>query len=127
MKASGGPALAFRTGRTDSRTANPKNQLPGRNDAAQTQVAAFRAKGFTAAELVVLVGAHTVGRAGRAAVPMDSTPNKFDHVFYNNTAAGRSVASLRSDLALARGSSTGSLWRTYGSDGHEWRTAFTAA
>lgn len=127
MKASGGPALAFKTGRADSETANPAGQVPGPNDSAQKQMAAFEAKGFTAAELVVLVGAHTVGLVGPAGLPMDSTPNRFDNVYYNNTAANFSTASLNSDLFLARSTSTSPLWRAFGSNENAWRTAFTAA
>lgn len=62
VRAAGGPALAFKTGRADSQTANPAGQVPRRSDTAATQLAAFQAKNFTAAELVVLVGAHTIGR-----------------------------------------------------------------
>ncbi|XP_057858387.2 peroxidase 57 [Cryptomeria japonica] len=61
-----GPFIPVKTGRRDSTTSFAdlaESNLPSPNDEIRTMIQTFREKGFTAKEMVSLLGAHTVGTA----------------------------------------------------------------
>ncbi|RYP41914.1 hypothetical protein DL767_000651 [Monosporascus sp. MG133] len=122
----GGPTISFKAGRVDSTTANPAGQLPGPNDDAASIVSAFEAKGFTAAELVALVGAHTAAKK-RNGGALDSTPGAWDTNFYTETADGSVAGSLNSDVSLSNSTETSSTWGSFGADAAAWAAAFVPA
>ncbi|KAI3963311.1 hypothetical protein MKW98_022733 [Papaver atlanticum] len=65
----GGQSWTVSLGRRDARTASQtaaNNQIPGPSSSLSTLVTMFSAKGFTAAEMTVLSGSHTIGQAGCA-------------------------------------------------------------
>ncbi|KAM6567848.1 hypothetical protein CsatA_026976 [Cannabis sativa] len=60
----GGPNYAVPTGRRDGLVSNPNNvNLPGPSQSVTSAFQSFKAKGLTLNEMVVLLGAHTVGFA----------------------------------------------------------------
>ncbi|KAI1503108.1 heme peroxidase [Biscogniauxia marginata] len=120
-----GPKIAFKVGRIDSSTANPENQIPGRNSDAATQIAAFEAKGFTVTELVALIGAHSTAKdfTGES---LDSTPAQWDTAFYSETADESNTASLVSDRFLANSTESSSIWISM-TDTTTWINAFVPA
>ncbi|RYP62924.1 hypothetical protein DL771_009516 [Monosporascus sp. 5C6A] len=122
----GGPTISFKAGRVDSTTANPPGQLPGPNDDAASMVSAFEAKGFTAAQLVALVGAHTTAKK-RNGEALDSTPGAWDTNFYTETADGSVAGSFNSDVSLSNSTETSSTWGSFGADAAAWAAAFVPA
>ncbi|KAI0834096.1 class II peroxidase [Hypoxylon sp. FL0890] len=120
------PSISVKVGRVDSSTANPTGQMPSPNDNATALIAAFAAKGFSATELVALVGAHSAAKNldGDA---FDSTVDDLDTVFYNETADGTAPASLNSDVYLSNSTQTSADWNTFGADASAWADAFVPA
>ncbi|KAH9883600.1 heme peroxidase [Xylariomycetidae sp. FL2044] len=121
----GGPAISFKVGRTDSSTANEENTIPSPTDDAATQIAKFETRGFTADELVALVGAHSVAKNLNAA-SLDSTPAEFDSSFYTETADGTNDASLVSDEFLSNSTETADTWESFEVQ-DTWMAAFVPA
>ncbi|KAI0013007.1 heme peroxidase [Xylariaceae sp. FL0662B] len=122
----GGPTISVKVGREDSSTANAENQMPSRNDDAATLISAFAEKGFSATELVALVGAHSAARdAGGEA--LDSTIGEMDSNFYTETANGTAPTSLNSDKFLSNSTETSSDWTKFGADASAWSAAFVPA
>ncbi|KAI1079162.1 heme peroxidase [Whalleya microplaca] len=126
IAAAGGPSITVKVGREDVSTANPENQMPTREDDAATLISAFAAKGFSATELVALVGTHSAARDASGAA-LDSTIGKMDSNFYNETAAGTAPTSLDSDRFLSNSSQTSSDWAKFGASSSAWSTAFVPA
>ncbi|KAM0812238.1 putative Peroxidase [Seiridium cardinale] len=121
-----GPTISFKVGRVDSSTANPTGQMPGANDAADTIISDFDAKGFTTTELIALVGAHSAAK-NLAGTALDSTVDDLDTNFYTETADGSAPASLQSDINLSNSSTTSSDWTTFGGSLSDWEAAFVPA
>ncbi|KAK6069325.1 ligninase lg6 precursor [Seiridium cupressi] len=121
-----GPTMSFKVGRVDSSTANPTGQMPGANDAADTIISDFDAKGFTTTELIALVGAHSAAK-NLAGTALDSTVDDLDTNFYTETANGSAPASLQSDINLSNSSTTSSDWTTFGGSLSDWEAAFVPA
>lgn len=113
-------------GRLDSKIAAPTNQLPAATANAAAQVAAFATRGFSAAELVALVGAHSAGKT-LGGVALDSTVSTFDNKFYSDTLDKNSPASLPSDLFLSNTTGTKETWSSYGSSSSGFKDAFVPA
>ncbi|KAI0120376.1 class II peroxidase [Hypoxylon sp. NC0597] len=120
------PAISVKVGRVDSSTASPTGQMPSANDNATSIVAAFAAKGFSATELVALIGAHSAAKDlnGNA---LDSTVDSLDTNFYTETAEGTAPASLNSDISLSNSTETRADWNTFGADASAWADAFVPA
>ncbi|OTA93720.1 putative class II peroxidase [Hypoxylon sp. CO27-5] len=120
------PAISVKVGRTDSSTASPTGQMPSASDNATSIVAAFAAKGFSATELVALIGAHSAAKDldGNA---LDSTVDDLDTNFYTETADGTAPASLDSDISLSSSTETSADWNTFGADASAWADAFVPA
>ena len=122
----GGPTISFKAGRADSTTANPTGQMPGPSDNATVLIAAFEAKGFTATELVALVGAHSAAK-NLAGTGLDSTPGDWDTEFYTETADGTAPTTLDSDKFLSNSSETSSVWSSFAESSSSWQDAFVPA
>lgn len=104
-----GPRVKALVGRTDSDEAAPLNSMPGSRDSIESILAKFAAKGFSADDVVALMGTHSVAvqvnddpsQAGKA---LDSTPSEYDTKFYQETIDGTAPYSLQSDKGLANNS-----------------------
>jgi hypothetical protein len=82
-----GPLVPTWVGRNDSSVAAPTGLLPSGHESADEIIAMFEAKGFTARELVALVGAHSTAKQKffdpeKADASQDSTPEIWDTNFY---------------------------------------------
>jgi hypothetical protein len=113
-------------GRIDTSTANPTGQMPGPNDAADSVIADFAAKGFSSTELVALVGAHSAGKSLQG-VAFDSTVDDLDVVFYEETLDGSAPTSVGADVNLANSSVTNSAWTGFAASLSDWQAAFVPA
>jgi manganese peroxidase len=123
----GGPTITVLVGRTSTSTANPSGQMPSGNDNATTLIADFAAKGFSVAELVALVGAHTAAK-NLSDVVMDTTVGDWDNTFYGETQNGTAPSSLNSDLSLANDDTdSSSVWTQYAQSASAWQAAFVPA
>lgn len=110
----------------DNSTANAAGQLPGPASSAADQIDAFVAKGFTADELIALIGAHTIGKnlSGNA---LDTTDSKWDNTFYSDVSSGKAPATLTSDQNLADSNQTTDAWTEYADSESQWEVDFAAA
>lgn len=76
--------------RKDATQAAPTGLLPDFKDSADTLIALFQAKGFSAHDLTALLGAHTSAKQrfvdqSQANKPLDTTPGVWEVEFYNGT------------------------------------------
>lgn len=95
----------------------------------------FVDKGFTAAELAALIGAHTTSTAFKQApnapfnASQDSTPGKWDISYYaetNNPSAG--VTRFDSDINLSKpGTTVGKQFQGFVGQTGKWNSAFANA
>ncbi|KAH8890442.1 heme peroxidase [Thozetella sp. PMI_491] len=122
----GGPLISFKVGRTDTTTANPSGQMPGANTDATTLISQFAAKGFTATELVALVGAHSTAK-NLGGTALDSTVGDWDVTYYSETADGTAPASINADKFLSNASETASTWSGFAASQAAWNAAFVPA
>lgn len=121
-----GPTISFKVGREDSSIANPPGQIPNPNATAESLVSSFAMKGFTPPELVALVGTHSAAKT-LAGVPLDTTVNDLDVVFYSETQDGTAPARLNSDVALANSAITRSMWSGFAASQFNWQAVFVPA
>ncbi|KAJ0164796.1 Manganese peroxidase 3 [Colletotrichum tanaceti] len=127
VAACGGPKIYFFVGRKDSAEPNPENTLPTQDSDAASQITAFKKKGFTATDLVALVGAHSAGQSIQE-LSFDSTPEKLDStVFYPETFQEMTPTSLGSDVALSNSRETKNIWKGFGASQTRWNSAFKLA
>jgi len=130
-----GPTVQTFVGRVDWTTEDPQapeGLLPDVNSDATTLLALFAAKGFTPADVAVLVGAHSTSKqqfvnptfAGEA---QDSTPGTWDVQFYSDTAAPEpGVFVFPSDIALMNDPNSGPTFASFQGSQHQatWTTKF---
>jgi len=133
----GGPRVTTYVGRVDnsSLAGNPSGFLPDVHANATSLLALFEGKGFTAADLAALVGAHTTSKNVAqtdmpVGAPQDSTPGIWDTQFYSDTInqpAG--VSSFASDIALAADPTVGPAFDNFvGVNAQSrWQAAFLKA
>ncbi|CAI0650974.1 unnamed protein product [Colletotrichum noveboracense] len=127
VAACGGPKTYFWVGRKDSSVPNPEGVLPTQDSDAATQINAFKKKGFTATDLVALLGAHSAGTSLQE-LAFDSTPDKLDSTtFYPETVKETSPTSLGSDVAVSNATETKNIWKGFGTSQARWNTAFKLA
>lgn len=100
--------------------------MPAANAAADTVISDFAAKGFSATELVALVGAHSAAR-NLAGTALDSTVDDLDTVFYSETADGTAPASIPADINLSSASATSGDWTTFAGSLSQWQAVFVPA
>jgi hypothetical protein len=105
-----GPRVQALVGRKDGSSAAANGQVPSSRDPPAQILAAFNRIGFGDEEVIALLGTHSVAvqvfddpkQAGKS---LDSTPSKYDTLFYKETKEGTAPYSLQSDRALANYSS----------------------
>ncbi|KAF2449819.1 class II peroxidase [Karstenula rhodostoma CBS 690.94] len=127
-----GPRVRALVGRTDSSTPAAEGLVPSTKDPIAQILRQFAAVGMSAADVVALVGSHTVAtqsfddpsQAGKA---LDSTPSRWDVKFYSETKAGTAPYSFSSDRRMTNDSSTEGSWDRFARSQHAWAVAFTSA
>lgn len=124
----GGPRIRSFVGREDGNPLPPEGLLPSAFADAETNIALFEAKTFSASDLVALVGAHTVSQQvfvdpARAGAPQDSSDSVWDTKFYEETAGPSTppgVFTFPSDASLANSSETSGTWRAFAGSLRTW-------
>jgi hypothetical protein len=101
-----GPKVQALVGRKDSSNAAPVGSVPSSKDAVSKILLAFSAKGFSADDVVALLGTHSVAvqvndDPSQAGKSLDSTPSTYDTVFYKETKDGTAPYSLQSDKLMS--------------------------
>nr|AQT03613.1 manganese peroxidase 2 [Irpex lacteus] len=147
----GAPRLDFFLGRPNPVAAAPDKTVPEPFDTVDSILARFKdAGGFTPAEVVALLGSHTIAAADHVdptipGTPFDSTPEVFDtQVFVEVQLRGtlfpgtggnqgevqsplRGEIRLQSDHDLARDSRTACEWQSFVNNQAKLQSAFKAA
>lgn len=127
-----GPRIRTFVGRLDAQAAGPENRLPDTRDSPEKIIDLFRAKGFSAADVVALVGAHTIAKqrfvdTSKAGSSSDHTPGRWDVASYNDTVtnpARTDIFLLPSDVALSRYWETESAWYGFIGNQDRWNGAY---
>lgn len=127
-----GPRVRALVGRKDNTRAAPVGSVPNSRDSINNILAAFSAKGFSPADVVALMGTHSVALQfnddpSQAGKPLDSTPGICDTRFYQETIDGTAPYSLQSDKLLARDTKTGEAWSSFAQSAEAWSAAFVSA
>lgn len=121
----GGPKIPFRMGRVDATNdrCTPDGRLPDGHGNVPHLRDVFHRMGLTDKDIVVLSGAHTLGRAHRERSgfegPWTKEPLKFDNSYYQellSDAPDPSLLRLATDLALVQDPRMKSLVEIYASD-----------
>ncbi|KAK8248619.1 heme peroxidase [Phyllosticta capitalensis] len=133
----GGPVVKVRVGREDSDAAPQEGLLPpgfGPNASHDALLALFTAKGFSAADLAALIGAHSASRAfAQSQIPtggaQDSTPGQLDVKYYSETYnPPADVYRFDSDINLSqKNTSVGAVFQTFVGAQGKWAAAFADA
>jgi hypothetical protein len=143
-----GPTVSAWAGRKDSSTAAPVNSVPSSRDSVDKILAAFSAKGFSADDVVALLGTHSVAvqvndDPSQAGKSLDSTPSTCDTKFYTETKDGTAPYSLQSDKLMSNDTQvrllpllsysaadfpqTAKTWTEFGDSQSAWASKFTDA
>lgn len=101
-----GPRVRALVGRKDGTEAAPVGSVPSSRDSVDKILGAFSAKGFSADDVVALLGTHSIAvnvndDPSQAGKGLDSTPGIYDMTFYKETAQGTAPYSLQSDKLFA--------------------------
>jgi hypothetical protein len=101
-----GPTVKAWAGRRDSSTSAPVGSVPSSRDSVDKILSAFSAKGFSADDVVALLGTHSVAvqvndDPSQAGKSLDSTPSTCDTRFYTETKDGTAPYSLKSDKLMS--------------------------
>ncbi|POS74257.1 peroxidase manganese-dependent 1 [Diaporthe helianthi] len=131
----GGPRIKAYVGRVDSDELPPAGLIPSPFADAQTNIALFEAKTFTAGDLVALVGAHTVSQQqfvdpSQAGKSQDTTDGTWDSTYYGETASPDTpdgVFKFQSDISLSNDSETSGTWQAFARDQRAWEAAYAPA
>ncbi|KAI7784334.1 ligninase h2 precursor [Diaporthe eres] len=131
----GGPRIKAYVGRVDNNALPPAGLIPSPFADAQTNIALFEAKTFTAADLVALIGAHTVSQQNfvdpaQAGKSQDTTDTVWDNTYYGETASPDTpdgVFKFQSDISLSNDSETSGTWQTFAKDQGAWEAAYAPA
>ncbi|KAL6704103.1 hypothetical protein ACN47E_008766 [Coniothyrium glycines] len=127
-----GPKVRALVGRKDNFNAAPVGSVPSSRDPVDTILAAFSAKGFSADDVVALMGTHSVALQfnddpSQAGKSLDSTPSTYDTTFYKETKEGTAPYSLQSDRLLSNDSQTAETWSSFADSADAWSSAFVSA
>ncbi|CAG8954376.1 hypothetical protein HYFRA_00006001 [Hymenoscyphus fraxineus] len=129
----GGPRINTFIGRKDSTKPAPEGTLPSPYQDGETILKLFQDKGFDAAELAALMGAHTASKANNvpnitAGTPQDTTPGKWDIEYYGQTyKAQKGMASFPSDVSLSKQKDVGPVFKGFVNNKADWDVKFAAA
>jgi hypothetical protein len=104
-----GPKVRALVGRKSSKKAAHVGSVPSSRDPVAKILRAFSAKGFSAQDVVALMGTHSVAiqlhdDPSQAGKSLDSTPSVYDMTFYKETKDGTAPYSLQSDRLLSNSS-----------------------
>jgi hypothetical protein len=104
-----GPKVQALVGRKDSKKAADVGSVPSSRDSVDKILGAFSAKGFSAKDVVALMGTHSVAvqvndDPAQAGKSLDSTPSVYDMTYYKETKDGTAPYSLQSDRLLSNSS-----------------------
>lgn len=124
----GGPRIKAYVGRVDNPALPPAGLIPSPFADAQTNIALFEAKTFTAADLVALIGAHTVSQQNfvdpsQAGKSQDTSDTVWDNTYYGETASPETpdgVFKFQSDISLSNDSETSGTWQQFAKDQGAW-------
>lgn len=128
----GGPTIPVKVGRKDSSDANPTGILPSGSASAGDLIKLFASKGFSAVDLVALIGAHSTAKqfnfdSSQSGASLDSTPGQWDVKFYSETQEGKAPFTLPSDKNLANDLVAGIPFKTFAASQGAWSAAFVPA
>ncbi|CAG8978393.1 hypothetical protein HYALB_00009979 [Hymenoscyphus albidus] len=129
----GGPRIDTFIGRKDSKKPAPEGTLPSPFQDGDTILKMFQDKGFDAAELAALMGAHTASKAGNvpnitAGTPQDTTPGKWDIEYYAQTyKPQKGMATFPSDVSLSKQKDVGPAFKAFVNNKADWDVKFAAA
>lgn len=129
----GGPRIKAFVGRKDSADLPPEGLIPSPFADAQTNIALFEAKTFSASDLVALVGAHSVSQQffvdpSKAGASQDTSPGVWDTAYYGQTANSSTppgVFKFPSDVSLANSAETSGTWKGFETDLGAWNAVST--
>ncbi|EUC31955.1 class II peroxidase [Bipolaris zeicola 26-R-13] len=127
-----GPRVQAFVGRPDKAEAAPVGSLLESSDSPEKLIADFRALGISAKEMIALLGTHSVAvqlfddpkQAGKG---LDSTPSRYDTLYYNQTKFRTAPYTLQSDFALAHFNETADIWDSFIDSTDAWTQAFVPA
>jgi len=127
-----GPKMPFYAGRPDSTTPSQPGQLPSVHGSGDGLLAMFQAKGFSAADLAALIGAHTASQQffvdqRRAGASQDSTPEVWDVAYYGQTLEGTAPFTFESDRNLAAQAEVSGPFKGFVGNQAGWNGAFVVA
>ncbi|KAF2850173.1 class II peroxidase [Plenodomus tracheiphilus IPT5] len=127
-----GPRVRALVGRPSSNGPAQEGQIPSSRDPVEEIIGAFQAKGISADELVALLGTHSVAQQrfddpSRSGKPLDSTPGKYDTLFYEETRSGTAPYTLSSDRRLSNYSETADAWSNFADSASGWDAIFVPA
>ncbi|CAO2653303.1 Nn.00g027140.m01.CDS01 [Neocucurbitaria sp. VM-36] len=127
-----GPRVQALVGRKDGSDAAPVGSVPSSRDTVDKILGAFSAKGFSADDVVALMGTHSVALQfnddpSQAGKSLDSTPSRYDMAFYKETKEGTAPYSLQSDRLLSNDTQTAHTWDEFANDADAWTGVFTDA
>ncbi|RDW85884.1 hypothetical protein BP5796_04209 [Coleophoma crateriformis] len=115
-----GPTTKTMIGRTDSSKPADENLLPGNATmSADTIISLFADKGFSAADVAALVGAHSSSKQffvdpAQAGAPQDRTPGMWDVDYYSDTITKPAgVFVFDSDVALSQDPRSGPAFKSF--------------
>lgn len=124
-----GPAIPLRVGRRDAEAPAPDGFIPDENEDYPTLLERFRAMGLDLKDLVVLSGAHTLGRAKEK--PYTADLYTFSNSYFRRLALEEvtdpKLALLPSDLVLVQHPEARELVRLYAADEEAFHRDFVAA
>ncbi|KAF2496869.1 heme peroxidase, partial [Lophium mytilinum] len=127
-----GPITQTFIGRTDSTTAAPEGALPDHTESAEAILAKFTAKGFSALDLVALLGAHSTAKQffvdpARAGASFDATPGQWDVTYYGQVVTDTAEFQLDSDKRISEDAGMAPFFDLFTVDQVGWTVAFTPA
>ncbi|KAH8708533.1 ligninase LG6 precursor [Phaeosphaeriaceae sp. PMI808] len=127
-----GPKVKALVGRKDSSNPAPAGSVPNSRDSVDKILSAFSAKGFSAGDVVALMGTHSVAvqvndDPSQAGKSLDSTPSRYDTAFYKETKDGTAPYSLQSDKLLSNDTQTAKTWSEFGDNQDSWASKFIDA
>ncbi|KAF2471194.1 heme peroxidase [Lindgomyces ingoldianus] len=127
-----GPTISVKVGRKDSSSANPTGILPPGNAKGDDLYRLFQSKGFSATDLAALIGAHSTAKQfnadpSQAGAPLDTTPGKWDVLYYAQTIAGTAPFTLQADKNLANHPVVGVPFKAFAASQGGWAAAFVPA
>lgn len=86
----------------------------------------FRARGLSTTDLAALIGAHTAARvSAKGGTPTDTTPGKWDTLFYQQTIDKTAPITIPSDENLLATRQVGAAMQRFAQDKQGWNNAFS--